>query len=90
MSGRVAFVGVHPQQHEITLNARQIALGNLTICGSRAEGGRSVQRASRLLGGEQYDLSRLVTDTFPLVDIHQAFTVAEGRIDGAIKVVVQP
>lgn len=90
MSGRIAFVGVHPQQHEITLNARQIALGNLTICGTRAEGGRSVQRASRLLARSSYDLSRLITDTFPLVDIHQAFTVAEGRIDGAIKVVVQP
>ena len=90
MSGRVAFVGVHPDKPNITVNARRIALGNLTIAGSRAEGGRSVARASTLLGASSYDLSALVTHEFALSDIHMAFMTAEDRLDGAIKVVVQP
>ncbi len=90
LSGRIAFVGIHPDKPNITLNARRIALGNLTIAGSRAEGGRSVARASVLLGASPYDISSLVTDEFPLLDIHTAFSTAEDRIGGAIKVVVKP
>lgn len=90
LSGRIAFVGVHPDKPNITLNARRIALGNLTIAGTRAEGGRSVERASLLLGTSSRDISALVTHEFPLTDIHTAFTTAEDRIGGAIKVVVKP
>jgi threonine dehydrogenase-like Zn-dependent dehydrogenase len=90
LSGRIAFVGVHPDKPTIALNARHIALGNLTIAGTRAEGGRSVERASVLLGASQFDVSVLVTDTFSLLDIHSAFTTAEDRIGGAIKVIVKP
>jgi len=90
MSGRIAFVGIHPDRPSISLNARRIALGNLTISGSRAEGGRSVERASTLLGASSYDISSLVTHEFPLLDIHSAFSTAEDRIGGAIKVVVKP
>lgn len=90
LSGRIAFVGVHPNKPNITLNARHIALGNLTIAGSRAEGGRSVERAAALLGASQFEISSLVTHVFPLDDIHNAFATARDRIGGAIKVVVKP
>ena len=90
LSGRIAFVGVHPNKPNIMLNARHIALGNLTIAGTRAEGGRSVERAAALLGASQFDISSLVTHVFPLDDIHNAFATARDRIGGAIKVVVKP
>ena len=46
--------------------------------------------ASVLLGASPYNISSLVTDEFPLLDIHTAFSTAEDRIGGAIKVVVKP
>jgi threonine dehydrogenase-like Zn-dependent dehydrogenase len=90
MSGRIAFVGIHPDKNHIELNARRIALGNLTISGSRAEGGRSVARSAILLAGQGELISQLVTNDFPLTDIHAAFATSEDRVGGAIKVVVRP
>lgn len=90
MSGRIAFVGIHANSPNITLNARKIALGNITIAGTRAEGERSVARAMTLLSHGSIDIAPLVTHTFPLSDIHQAFETAEKRLENAIKVVVKP
>jgi L-iditol 2-dehydrogenase len=90
LSGRIAFVGIYPGEPTVPLDARKIALGNLTIAGTRAEGGRSVTRASRLLGGNPVDLSSLVTHEFPLTDVHLAFETVVERRGGAIKVVVEP
>lgn len=90
-SGRIAFVGIHSNSPMVTLNARKIALGNLTIAGVRAEGQRSVARALTLLGqNNKVDISSLITHTFVLSDIHRAFEIAEKRLENAIKVVVKP
>lgn len=90
MSGRIAFVGIYPNEPTIALDGRRIALGNLTIAGTRAEGGRSVARASELLGRSGIDLTSLVTHEFPLSDVHLAFATVVDRVGGAIKVVVKP
>jgi L-iditol 2-dehydrogenase len=90
LSGRIAFVGIYPNEPTIALDGRRIALGNLTIAGTRAEGGRSVERASELLGRAAIDMSALVTHEFSLSDVHLAFATVVDRVDGAIKVVVKP
>jgi threonine dehydrogenase-like Zn-dependent dehydrogenase len=90
MSGRIAFVGIYPNEPTVPLDGRRIALGNLTIAGTRAEGGRSVARASELLGRSGIDLTSLVTHEFPLSDVHLAFATVVDRVGGAIKVVVKP
>jgi L-iditol 2-dehydrogenase len=90
MSGRIAFVGIYPNEPAVPLDGRRIALGNLTIAGTRAEGGRSVARASELLGRSGIDLTSLVTHEFPLSDVHLAFATVVDRVGGAIKVVVKP
>jgi L-iditol 2-dehydrogenase len=90
MSGRIAFVGIYPDEPTIELDGRRIALGNLTIAGTRAEGGRSVERAAELLGRGGIDISPLVTHEFSLSDVHLAFATLVERLDGAIKVVVRP
>jgi L-iditol 2-dehydrogenase len=90
MSGRIAFVGIYPNEPTVALDGRRIALGNLTIAGTRAEGGRSVERASELLGRNGIDISSLVTHEFALSDVHLAFATVVDRVDGAIKVVVKP
>lgn len=90
LSGRLAFIGIYTNEQLISMNARKIALGNLTIAGSRAEGGRSVARATELLGRSRIDLSALVTHVFALSNIHHAFETSVDRLGGAIKVVVKP
>jgi L-iditol 2-dehydrogenase len=90
LSGRIAFVGIYADEPSVALDGRRIALGNLTIAGTRAEGGRSVRRASVLLGRSGVDISALVTDEFALSDVHLAFSTAVDRVGGAIKVVVKP
>jgi L-iditol 2-dehydrogenase len=90
LSGRIAFVGIYADEPSVALDGRRIALGNLTIAGTRAEGGRSVRRASVLLGRSGVDIAALVTDEFALSDVHLAFSTAVDRVGGAIKVVVKP
>jgi threonine dehydrogenase-like Zn-dependent dehydrogenase len=90
MNGRLAFVGTYTNEPAVSVNARKIALGNLTIAGTRAEGGRSVARAIELLSRSNADISALVTHGFSLSDIHQAFKTSLGRLGGAIKVAVKP
>lgn len=90
LSGRLAFIGIYTNEPTVPLNARKIALGNLTIAGTRAEGGRSVARAIELFRRSGIDLSPLVTHEFLLSEIHEAFETAVDRLGGAIKVVVKP
>jgi L-iditol 2-dehydrogenase len=90
LSGRIAFIGIYTNEPTISVNARKIALGNLTVAGTRAEGGRAVARAAELLGRSGVDISALVTHAFPLADIHTAFATSMDRLGGAIKVVVNP
>jgi L-iditol 2-dehydrogenase len=90
LSGRIAFVGIYPNEPTVALDGRRIALGNLTIAGTRAEGGRSVERAAEILGRSAIDISGLVTHEFTLSDVHLAFATVADRVDGAIKVVVKP
>jgi L-iditol 2-dehydrogenase len=90
LSGRIAFIGIYTNEPTIAINARKIALGNLTVAGTRAEGGRAVPRAAELLGRAGVDISTLVTHAFALADVHTAFATSMDRLGGAIKVVVNP
>lgn len=87
-SGRIALIGLYTEP--IPLDGTTVALSNLTIAGTRAEGQRSVGRSLALLSQQAIDISPLITHTFPLDDIHAAFETVEKRLDGAIKVVVKP
>jgi L-iditol 2-dehydrogenase len=90
LSGRLALIGIYTNEPTVELNPRRIALGNLTLAGTRAEGDRAVARAAEILGRADVDLSPLVTHSFPLAEIHDAFATSMDRVDGAIKVVVNP
>jgi len=87
-SGRIALIGLFKEP--IPIDGTKVALSNITIAGSRAEGQRSVARSLALLSRKPIDISPLITHTFPLDDIHAAFETVEKRLNGAIKVVVKP
>jgi len=87
-NGRIALIGLY---HEpVSMNLFKAAQWNMTIAGSKAEGERSLAYALPLLARHVAALSLLITHTFPISEIHQAFETAEKRLGGAIKVVVNP
>lgn len=87
-NGRIAFVGIYSEP--APLNVNKIVQWNIKLAGTKAEGERSMDRALTLLSRRSVDLSPLITHTFPLSQIHDAFETLEKRLGGAIKVVVKP
>lgn len=63
---------------------------NKSIYTVRGEGWANCGRAVSLLGSGKVNLKRLVTHSFPLDEISEAFKTFMERIGGAIKVVVKP
>lgn len=87
-NGRVALIGIYKEP--ASLNVNKIVQWNITLAGSKAEGERSLAQALSLLSRQTVDLSPLITHRFPLDEIHAAFETAEKRLEGAVKVVVNP
>jgi 2-desacetyl-2-hydroxyethyl bacteriochlorophyllide A dehydrogenase len=63
---------------------------NKSIYTVRGEGWANCGRAVSLLASGKVNLRRLVTHSFPIDNISEAFRTFKERIGGAIKVVVQP
>lgn len=68
----------------------ELALNNKYIYTVRGEGWANVGRAVSMLNQGSVDLKPLITHTFPLAEIDQAFETFNKRIDGAIKVISKP
>jgi len=86
-NGRIGLVGMYEQSSQVNVN--KIVQWNISMCGSKAEGERSIAQVIDLVDMHPVDFSLLITHTFPLRDIHRAFEVATTRAEGAIKVVIQ-
>ncbi|MCP5514933.1 MAG: alcohol dehydrogenase catalytic domain-containing protein [Spirochaetales bacterium] len=67
-----------------------LALNNKHIFTVRGEGWANVGRAAVFLNKGIVDLKPLITHTFPLAKINEAFDTFNNRIDGAIKVITKP
>ncbi len=87
-NGRISYNGIYHEQ--VTLQLDKIVQWNLLITGPKAEGMQNLERAIPLMADGRIDLKPLHTHTFPLDDINRAFATFTGRVDGAIKVIVQP
>jgi L-iditol 2-dehydrogenase len=87
-NGRITFNGVYHEPVSIPIN--KIVQWNLLITGPKAEGMLNLERAIPLMADGRLNVKPLLTHTFPLDDINQAFDTFTGRIGGAIKVLVQP
>jgi L-iditol 2-dehydrogenase len=86
-NGRIGLVGIYSEP--VAINAFKIAQWNITLAGSRAEGDRSLSKVAPLMGDGRIKARPLITHTFPLDQINEAFQTFINRIGGAIKVVIK-
>lgn len=74
----------------VNVDFSQLGKDNKSIYTVRGEGWANCGRAVSLLASGKVNLKRLVTHSFPMDDISEAFRTFKERIGGAIKVVVKP
>ena len=91
--GKICMVGGHVAP--FMLDARYARSRELTVtwafCYGRREGEKEFQIAVNLMGTGKLDPMPLITHRFPLDEIREAFSVADGReAHGSVKVLVLP
>ena len=87
-NGRICYNGIY---HEpVTLQLNKVVQWNLLIAGPKAEGLWNLERAIPLMADGRLKMKPLITHTFCLDDINEAFDTFTGRVGGAIKVIVKP
>lgn len=85
--GRVALIGVPIEGCELPL--ARIVLEEMDIFGVRANPGECVE-AIALIAAGKIDVRTLTTHTFALTEFALAYETFTQRIDGALKVLIQP
>jgi threonine dehydrogenase-like Zn-dependent dehydrogenase len=86
-NGRIGLVGIYSEP--VAVNAFKIAQWNITLAGSRAEGNRALSKVAPLMGDGRIKAKPLITHTFPLEQVREAFDTFIQRKGGAIKVVIK-
>ena len=87
-NGRIAFIGIYSEP--VTLNLNKIVQWNISMFGSKAEGDWCLERVLPYMQKGLLKMKPLITHRFNLEDINQGMEVFTKRIDGAIKVVINP
>jgi 2-desacetyl-2-hydroxyethyl bacteriochlorophyllide A dehydrogenase len=87
-SGRVALIGIY--QEPVSLNLNKVVQWNMSLVGGKAEGEFVLDRAVPLLEDGRLKTAPLLTHSFPLAEINQGIKTYVNRVDGAIKVVINP
>jgi len=88
-SGRISLIGI-PEGGKIEIDGARVVTGNITLAGSRGEGGWSCRRAIQLMAQGRIRTKEMITHVFPLDQINRAFEVFTKREGDALKVVVKP
>jgi L-iditol 2-dehydrogenase len=86
--GKILLLGIPEGLADVDFH--NLARGNKSLYTVRGEGWTNCRRGVSLLRQKRIDLSSLVTHTFPLSRIDDAFRTHMHKLDGAIKVVVKP
>lgn len=85
--GRVALIGVPLEPCVMPL--QKIVFEEIDVVGVRANPGTCAEVIPLIAEG-RLDVDSVITHTFPLTEFGQAFETFTRRIDGAIKVLIQP
>ncbi len=86
--GKVLLLGFSDQP--VSVNFSTMARRNIHIYSVRGEGWANCARGVSLLEQGRISLRPLVTHSFPLEEVEEAFRTFKERIGGAVKVVVNP
>jgi L-iditol 2-dehydrogenase len=86
--GKILLLGF--PEGPVSTDFSMLGKDNKSIHTVRGEGWANCGRAVSLLASKRVNLKRLVTHSFSLNDIAEAFKTFKERIGGAIKVVVKP
>ncbi|MFQ5895708.1 MAG: zinc-binding dehydrogenase [Nitrospinota bacterium] len=89
MGGRIALIGVTNRAEGTPLDTDRIALHEMTVYGMRGSPHTTAGAVSLVANG-QVKTSPLISKTFPLSRIQEAFAAFENRQDGALGVLVKP
>ena len=87
--GKIGLIGIPPAEIREKVPFAEIVLDEKTIYGSRANPNVSAMVLD-LIGSGQLVVRDLITHRFPLAEFEKGFEVFLTRIDGALKVIVEP
>ncbi len=85
--GRVAFTGI-PKEPS-TIDFQKIVLEEIDLYGVRANR-NTMEEIIPLIADGRVPAAKLITDHFPLTSFAQALRTFNERVDGALKVIVEP
>jgi L-iditol 2-dehydrogenase len=85
--GRVSLIGIPPEP--VVLPLQRIVFEEMDLMGVRANPG-TCEEVIPLIAGGKLDVDSVTTHRFPLVRFADGFETFTKRIDGAIKVLIQP
>lgn len=85
--GRVAYTGIPFEP--VQLPMQKIVLDEIDLYGVRANRG-TCEEIIPLIAAGKIDVKSVITHRFPLTEFPRAFEVFRKRIDGALKVVLEP
>jgi L-iditol 2-dehydrogenase len=86
--GRLLMLGLTWEPTPLILG--EIAVKGITIKGTRGEARNALEHVISLASSGKIDLKKIVTHTFSLDEVIQAFEVFEKRIGDPVKVIVKP
>lgn len=87
-NGRVSMISL-PKETDMLLPARDIVMKQIHFIGSRANPNCSKEVLSHISRG-QMNVKRLITHRFSMEEMHEALRIFGNRLDGAMKVIINP
>lgn len=89
--GTLSSLGVYSGKLQIPYEAFAAGLGDQRIVTTLCPGGKErMRRLMEVVRSGRVDLTPLLMHTFPLEKINEAYELFGGRLDGVLKVAIQP
>jgi threonine dehydrogenase-like Zn-dependent dehydrogenase len=89
--GTVSSLGVYSGKLQLPYEAFAAGLGDHTIVTTLCPGGKErMGRLLRMVETGRFDPTPLITHTFALSEINEAYRIFSNRLDGVLKIAIRP
>jgi alcohol dehydrogenase len=89
--GTVSSLGVYSGKLQLPYEAFAAGLGDHTIVTTLCPGGKErMSRLMRMVESGRFDPTPMITHSFPLSEIGEAYRIFSNRLDGVLKVAIRP